>query len=169
MSAATIAPSMTNWPGAIPIQSSYTAGQAGQRFFTALKQEGRLLAAQCAECRQVYFPARQFCERCFNELTEAVEVGRAGTIASFTFCHFDRHRQPLAEPLALALVRLDGSTTLFLHRLLGVVEPAQVAIGARAEVTLKAQDKREGSILDIEGLRLIDTPNAASSDWQRHR
>ena len=140
------------WPGAIPLRSSYTAGKAGQIFFAALKQ-GKLIATCCQECHQIYFPARRFCERCFAELTEQLEVQRSGTIASFTFCYFDRDRKPLRRPIALALVQLDGATTLFLHRLLGVREPSEIDIGARVELVLKTKAKRAGSILDIEGFR----------------
>lgn len=148
---------VASWPGKIPIQSSYTAGKAGQRFFTALKQEGRLLASRCGECDQVYFPPRQFCERCFNELTEEIDINRRGILASFTLCYFDRDRQPLGAPLALALVRLEGTTTLFLHYLLDVSEPTQLAIGAAVEVVLKAKERRDGSILDVAGFRLART------------
>lgn len=151
------AATIRSWPGEIPIQSSYTAGKAGQNFLAALKHDGRLLATRCAQCNQVYFPARLFCERCFGELTQEVEVARSGTIASFTICYFDRDRKLLHEPLALALVRLEGATTLFLHRLLGVTESAQIAIGASVEVVLKPKEKREGSILDIEGVRLLES------------
>lgn len=136
----------------MPLRSSYTAGKAGQIFFAALKQ-GKLIAARCQECHQIYFPARLFCERCFAELTEQLEVQRSGTIASFTFCYFDHDRTPLRHPIALALVQLDGATTLFLHRLLDVREPSQIEIGAKVELVLKTKAKREGSILDIEGFR----------------
>lgn len=157
MSAAPSTENVASWPGEIPIQSSYTAGKAGQRFFAALQQDGRLLATRCADCQQVYFPARRFCERCFSELTDELELAPTGVIASFTFCRFDRDRQPLTEPVALALVRLEGATTLFLHYLLDVSEPTQLAIGAAVEVVLKAKERRDGSILDVAGFRLART------------
>ena len=143
------------WSGAIPISSSYTAGRAGQIFFEALKQQGKLIATRCRPCKQVYLPARLFCERCFAELTEQMEIKTTGRLVSYTICHFDHDRKRLRRPRALALVQLDGTTTVMLHNLLDVFEPDQVNIGSRVEVVIKPQQRRRGSILDIEGFRLV--------------
>jgi uncharacterized protein len=143
------------WRGEIPIQSFYTAGSGGQIFFQALKQHGKLIGTRCATCEQVYLPARSFCERCFSALSEQVEIKRTGRLVSYTICYVDRDRAPLARPLALALVQLDGATTLMLHYLLGVEDTEKVKIGSRVETIIKPRNKRIGSILDIEGFRLM--------------
>ncbi|MBI4528577.1 MAG: Zn-ribbon domain-containing OB-fold protein [Deltaproteobacteria bacterium] len=142
------------WSGEIPIHSFYTAGVAGQIFFTALKERGVLLGSRCRACEQVYFPMRQFCERCFAELSEQIEVGPQGTLTSFTFCHIDRDGKRLDPPLVLALAQLERATTVCLHYLIGITEPSQVEIGSRVELVIKPKAKRAGSILDIEGFRL---------------
>jgi uncharacterized OB-fold protein len=142
------------WLGEIPLQSLYTAGVGGQAFFKALKERGELVGTRCGPCNQVYVPARQFCERCFGELTEEVRVKPEGTLISFTICYMDHDEKPLEKPLALALVQLDGATTFMLHRLLKVRNPSQVRIGSRIKVVIKPKAKRTGSILDIEGFRL---------------
>ncbi len=143
------------WAGRIPVQSFYTAGTGGQIFFQALKQRGKLMGARCAPCAQVYVPARSFCERCFAELVEQVEVKRTGKLVSYTLCHVDRDGARLRRPVALALVHLEGATTLLLHRLLGVSDPGEVKIGSRVETVIKPKAKRIGSILDIEGFRVL--------------
>jgi len=143
------------WPGEIPIQSFYTAGSGGQIFFKALKQDGKLIGTRCATCAQVYVPARSFCERCFSALTETVEVKRTGRLVSYTICHFDRDRHPLNPPLALGLAQLEGATTLMLHHLLDVTSPDEIKIGGKVETIIKQRTKRVGSILDIEGFRIV--------------
>ena len=145
---------MRTWRGEIPIKSLYTAGVAGQSFLEALKERGELVGTRCDACRQVYVPSRLFCERCFAELTEEIDIKPEGRLASFTFCNVQRDGSPLRRPLALALVQLDGATTFFLHRLLHVTKPSQVRIGARVKAVIKPKAKRKGSILDIEGFRL---------------
>jgi uncharacterized OB-fold protein len=145
----------TAWPGAIPLTSLYTAGAGGQIFFAALKQHGKLVATRCRACKQVYLPARCFCERCLGELTEQVEVKPTGRLVSYTICQVDRDRRPLRQPQALALVQLDGATTVLLHYLLAVTDPDQIDIGRRVEVIIKPKRRRIGSILDIEGFRPI--------------
>ena len=143
------------WPGEIPIQNRYTLGTAGEIFFRALKEHGKLIATRCAACEQVYVPARSFCERCFGKLTEEVEVGPKGKVVSYTLCYFDRDRQPVNPPLPLALVQLDRATTVMLHHLLGAPEGREITIGTEVEAVIKPAEDRNGSILDIEGFRLI--------------
>jgi uncharacterized protein len=146
---------MRQWPGEIPIHSLYTAGVGGQIFFSALKDRGELVGTRCAGCAQVYLPARLFCERCFAELSEQVSIKPEGTIKSFTIAYVDRENQPLRPPVGLALVQLDGASTLLLHKLLNVIDPSQIVIGDRVGLVLKAETERSGSILDIEGFRII--------------
>jgi hypothetical protein len=143
------------WRGEIPLQSLYTAGLGGQVFFKALKERGEFIGTRCQPCKQVYVPARAFCERCFAELTEQVTVKPEGALASFTFSHYDRDGRRTETPQALALVQLDGATTVLLHKLLRVTDPAKVRIGAPVRAVLKPKAKRTGSILDIEGFELI--------------
>jgi len=145
------------WRGEIPIQSLYTAGAGGQIFFSALKERGELLGTRCAPCGQVYLPARLFCERCFAELTEQTKVSLQGVIKSFTITYVDRDNQKLQTPVALALVQLDGATTFFVHKLLDVSDASQIAIDDRVAAVLKPEGQRSGSILDIEGFRVVNT------------
>lgn len=142
------------WPGSIPLESFYTAGLGGQIFLEALKERGELVGTRCKFCKQVYVPARVFCERCFAELSEQVKVKAEGTLASFTFSFYDRNAARVAEPVVLGLVKLDGATTVLLHRLLKVTDPARVRIGARVKAVIKPKAERTGSILDIEGFVL---------------
>ncbi len=143
------------WRGEIPLKSLYTVGLGGQIFFRALKDSGEIMGTRCSACDQMYVPARVFCERCFAELSEQVPVGPEGTLVSFTFCYLDRDGRRLAEPEALALVRLDGATMVMLHRLLRASDPAQVRLGARVRVVVRPKRQRVGSILDIEGFELL--------------
>jgi hypothetical protein len=143
------------WAGDIPLESLYTVGLGGQMFFSALQERGEIVGTRCDPCKQLYVPARAFCERCFAELAKPVTLKPEGTLVSFTFSGYDRNQQPLAAPQALALVRLDGATTVMLHYLLKVSRPDQARIGARVRAVIKPKAKRTGSILDIDGFELI--------------
>jgi uncharacterized protein len=143
------------WRGGIPIQSLYSAGRGGQIFFKALKERGELVGSRCPSCRQVYVPARSFCERCFAELTEQVKVKPEGIVKSFSYSYIDSNGQRLEQPEISALVQLEGATTVMLHRLLDVKDLSRLAIGSRVEAVIKPKATRTGSILDIKGFRLI--------------
>lgn len=143
------------WCGEIPIESLYTAGAGGQIFFKALKARGEIVGTRCAPCAQVYVPARLFCERCFAELTEQVKVKPEGIVKSFSYSYVDRDGKPVKQPVASVLVQLEGATTVMLHRLLDVKDLSGVTIGSRVTAVIKPKTKRTGSILDIEGFRLV--------------
>ena len=143
------------WPGEIPLASLYTSGTGGEIFFRALKTRGKLIGTRCGPCQQVYLPARSFCERCFAELTEQVEVKRTGRLVSYTICNVDHEGERLQPPQTLALVQLEGATTVMVHRLLNAADAEKIKIGCDVEAVIKTKSKRIGSILDIEGFRLL--------------
>ncbi len=144
----------TAWRGDIPITSRYTAGIAGERFFREIKDHARFLGARCEACGLTYLPPAMFCERCFAQLDDWVEVSSVGTVFTYTVLHLDLDEKPLAEPDILAYVKLDGSDGGLVHRL-GEVDPDQVEIGMRVEAVFKPEAEREGSILDIEYFRAV--------------
>jgi hypothetical protein len=139
--------------GAIPVRHKYTAGVAGDRFFTALRDDGVILATPCTACGVVYVPGRMFCERCFAALEEWVSVGLGGTLVSYTSVHVDLDGRPTDEPQWIGLVMLDGATTVLVHRL--ETNGSEPAIGARVEAVLEPKRRRAGSINDIRAFRLL--------------
>ena len=139
--------------GQIPVRHRYTPGLAGDRFFRAIRDQGTVLGTPCATCEVVYVPGRAFCERCFSALEEWVPVGPGGTLESFTTVHVDLDGRS-AEPHDVGLVKLDGATTVMVHRLLAS-DGGAPRIGARVEIVLKQKKDRTGSINDIDGFRPV--------------
>ncbi len=137
--------------GAIPVAHRYTPGVAGKRFFEALRDKGEILATPCRACGVTYAPGRMFCERCFAALEEWIPVGPGGMLESFTTVHVGLDGEP-AGPQLVGLVKLDGATTVMVHRLTGKSAPR---IGSRVEAVLAPKKKRTGSINDIEAFRLV--------------
>jgi uncharacterized OB-fold protein len=136
------------WEGRIPIRHRYTPGVAGEAFFTALRDRGQFLASRCESCAITYCPPRLFCERCFDgPLAADRTAGPQGIVESFTVGSRGIEGEPLREPIAVALVRLDGADTVLVHFLLG----DEFRLGDRVEPVLKAKSQRTGSILDVRG------------------
>jgi uncharacterized OB-fold protein len=142
------------WYDNMPLESEYTVGIAGEKFFRALKDRGVILGTVCPECELTYVPPSMYCERCFAELEEWVEVGSKGTVYTYTVLTRSLDDQPLDAPEVLALVELEGADGGLIHRL-GEVEPEDVEIGMEVEAVFKPQKEREGSILDIRYFRPI--------------
>ena len=77
------------WEGDLPVTSRYTYGLAGERFFRAIKDEGRILGSYCPKCDITYVPGRVFCERCLGELDEWVDAGTLGEVHTYTLLYVD--------------------------------------------------------------------------------
>jgi len=137
------------WYDDMPIESVYTVGIAGERFFRTIKDQGVIMGTVCPTCNLTYLPPMMYCERCFTKLEEWVETGTKGTVYTYTVLGLSLAEEPLEEPQILALIRMEGVHGGLVHRL-GEVKPEEVAIGMAVEAVFKAQKQREGSILDIE-------------------
>ena len=134
------------WRGELPVTNRYTYGLAGEKFFRALKDDGKIMGAECPACGIAYVPARAFCERCLSELTEWTDAGLVGELHTFTFLFVDYEGRPLDEPELVGFVSFgDGG---IVHKL--EADPDALEIGMMMEAVLKPKAKRTGSILDIE-------------------
>jgi uncharacterized OB-fold protein len=139
------------WFGSLPVTSRYTYGLAGERFFRALKDEGKIMGSKCPDCEHTYVPGTVFCERCMAELNEWVDVGLEGELHTFTLLFVDYEGKPLDEPELVGFITFgDGG---IVHKL--KVDPDGLEIGMRMKAVLKAKDKRTGSILDIEHFKPV--------------
>lgn len=144
-----------HWMGHMETDYAYTLGIAGERFLMEIKENARIMGAECQECGLTYVPPRLFCERCFEELTEWVEMGKTGTVHTYTIAHIDVDNSRLEEPTIWAMIKIDGAHGGFVHKL-GEVKPEDVKIGMRVEAFFKDKEERTGSIRDIKYFRPIE-------------
>ena len=142
---------MRQVPGTIPIHHRYTLGVAGDRFFRALRDEARILAAPCAHCDTALLPPKMYCERCFQETGDHwIEITGPGRVATYTILHQDLDGQPLTPPQIVALIQWPGIRGGLLHRL-GDTTPDAVRTGIPVQPVWAAQ--RTGALTDISHFR----------------
>ncbi len=128
----------------------YTSGIAGETFFKALRDDGRILAVHCPVCKTNQLPPRMFCEGCFTELKDFVEVPAEGRVAAFTVARLDRRGKPMPTPQVYGFVTFKGiQEGGLIHRLL--VDPSRVRTGMTVRAKLRPKESRTGTINDIEG------------------
>ena len=140
------------WQDNMPVTSRYTYGTAGERFFRAFKDEGRILGTRCGSCERIYVPAVIFCERCLQEIDEWVDVGDTGEIITFTEVHIGIDGGKLEEPAKVAFIQLgDGGLIHYIKPL----EMIPLEIGQKARVVFKPPEERQGSILDISHFEIV--------------
>jgi hypothetical protein len=142
------------WHGDMPTEGRYTAGIAGERFFREIQQNGRFMGTICPTCDIIYVPPRLYCEQCFAQLEDWVEVPTRGHVYTFTVVHRDLDEEPLPEPRIMAFVHLEGTDGGLVHYL-DEVDFEAVCIGMPVEAVFKEQPEREGSIKDIKYFRPV--------------
>ncbi len=134
------------WLGDLPVTNRYTFGLAGERFFRAIKDEGRIFGTHCPKCNHTYVPAVTFCERCLNELSDWIDVGTVGEVHTFTLLYENYDGSRKEKPEIVAFIRFgDGG----LVNRLDEMDPEAIEIGIQVEAVFKPQSERTGSILDI--------------------
>jgi uncharacterized OB-fold protein len=138
--------------GEIPVNYVYTYGLGLEKFFRAIKEQGKFLASRCKGCGVTYFPARTFCERCLEKIDGTVTVPGTGRVYAFTLVHLNMDESPKKEPVLVALIDMDGTDCRFLHYLTGV-KADKVAVGMKVKPVLKAKKDRKGHIEDIVGFQ----------------
>ncbi|MFX1317519.1 MAG: Zn-ribbon domain-containing OB-fold protein [Promethearchaeota archaeon] len=127
----------------------YTAGVAGERFYIALRDEEKLLATHCDKCNITFMPPRMYCDKCFAELANFMEVPSIGVIESYTITYFDRDGQPLPDPEVLAFVKIDKTNGGLIHRI-GEIKPESLKIGTKVTAVFRAKNERKGALTDIK-------------------
>lgn len=113
------------------------------RFLTALRA-GRIEGVRTASGR-VMCPPVEYDPETGEDIVDFVEVGPLGTVVSWTWVDDPSAAQPLDEPFAWALVKLDGADTSMLHAVRA--EPGTVSTGMRVRAVFQAE--RTGSITDF--------------------
>lgn len=132
---------------AIDIPYNWTTGKAMGRFLTDFRDSAKIGASRCSGCGRVYVPPQDFCDLCFTEMRDWVDLPGTGTVESYTVVHVPNPGQPNHPPYAIGLIRLDGADSCLLH-LLGGAPPEHRWCGARVKPRWRAE--RRGEILDIE-------------------
>ena len=140
---------LRHWPGHIEADYIYTSGVAGERFFRELKDHGRLLGGHCRNCDTRWVPPKLFCESCFREIDDWVELPAEGRVVATCVVRVDPDGAPLREPEVWALIGFKGFEGGFVHRLL--VPPDRAKAGTAVRAVLRPARSRTGEITDIQG------------------
>ena len=140
---------MLHWPGHMETDYIYTLGVAGERFFTEIKENGRILGAKCKRCGNTFLPPRLYCQRCFEKVIEWINIGTKGIVHTFSVAHVDIKGATLKEPIIYALIAFKGAEGGIVHKL-GEMKPHEARIGMPVEAVFKPQTERSGSINDIK-------------------
>ena len=147
----------------LPFKES--AGLRLSKFFTAMKEEGKILALRCPQCKRVVFSPRPVCGFCRitlgNKEDEWFELADVGTITSIvlpTEREVDRATgRIVGEPNPCAFIRLDGGDewTVIVHYL-EMIDIEKLHRDMRVKAVWKPKEERRGRMSDIAHFKVIE-------------
>jgi uncharacterized OB-fold protein len=127
-----------------PTLSQFMAALAGRRILGSRGADGR-----------VHAPPFEFDPVTFDPPAELVQVGPDGTVTSWAWAPHPLEGQPLAQPFAWALIRLDGADTAMLHAVdAGSAEAMRTGMRVRPRWSLRTT----GDIHSIACFEPCDAP-----------
>ncbi|MBI4243002.1 MAG: Zn-ribbon domain-containing OB-fold protein [Planctomycetes bacterium] len=129
------------------LEYRWDTGLAIGKFLEGLR-DGKLFGKKCNKCKRILFPPRAFCERCFVDTDEWIEVKDTGTINTYSLCYITWDMKQLKDPQIPAVIEIDGSSGGFLH--IAKIDPKQIKIGMKVQAIWKRAGERTGSITDIK-------------------
>jgi uncharacterized OB-fold protein len=134
---------------------AWDAGVAIGRYLAELK-EGRIIGVRCRHCRRMVVPPRNFCEWCFEPMSEWVYLQDTGVVNTFSLCYVTWDMVRVEEPEIPAVIEIDGASPgMGILHLLGEVDPQEVKIGMKVKAVWKPPQEREGAITDIKYFKPI--------------
>jgi 3-keto-5-aminohexanoate cleavage enzyme len=155
--------------GKMALPYTYFAGRVGSKFITTIRDQKKIMGVKCPTCNTVYLPPRQVCDQDFTDIRENwVDVGNKGTVTNFTVVRYDDKHLPRKAPFVLALVKLEGATTPFMH-ILEECKIEEVKIGMKVEAVFAKETT--STILDIDHFKpavetlSVHERNAARKQW----
>jgi 3-keto-5-aminohexanoate cleavage enzyme len=155
--------------GKMALPYTYFAGRVGSKFITTIRDQKKIMGVKCPTCNVVYLPPRQVCDKDFTDIRDKwVEVSNTGTVANFTVVRYDDKHLPRKAPFVLALIKLDGADTPFMH-ILEECKIEDVKIGMKVEAVFAKETTN--TILDIDHFKpaaekiSVHEINATRKQW----
>lgn len=91
-------------------------------FWEGLNEE-KFRSTRCLneDCREIHFPPRVLCPKCYSTKVEWIDLPKTGKIETFTYVEIPP--DGFSEPYYLTMVRMDGLEKPILARFAGTEEP----------------------------------------------
>jgi uncharacterized OB-fold protein len=121
-------------------------------------EQKKLIGNKCPKCGDIFCPPRQICGKCNEMLSLAdnwVDLPETGTLVNYTITPYkvsDRRTRKVKDLQLLGMVRIDGTNTAIVYRLLDM-KPEDIKTGMKVKVVW--DEKTKGDPGDIKGFSKV--------------
>ena len=115
--------------------------------YLKLDSDPYLVGNRCKSCEALFLDRRNACARCGQRDFETVQLGRVGTIRSFTVVH--RATPDVKVPYTSVIVDLDGGGTVKANLMESQIPATETPLGGRVRLVTRTVAE------DIEGNQAI--------------
>ena len=142
-----------------PRKYRWSTGKYMGRTFREAKENKKLVANRCVQCKEVLWPPLEVCGRCKVEAGEDwVELSQTGTVMQYTLLVYpmwDPHYgAKLANPHPNAMILLDDG--VYIRHFLEETDEEKLKVGMRVEAVWKEDHERGEGTADVRYFRTIE-------------
>ncbi|MBI2165061.1 MAG: OB-fold domain-containing protein [Chloroflexi bacterium] len=108
------------------------------------KEEDVLLGSTCKRCQKYFFPPRARCAACTEPVTESVDLGKEGTLFSYTVMTRKTQYALVQTPYILGEVLMPQGIRIYSY--INVKDAKNLKLGQRLKLdTLEIKKNEDGS------------------------
>lgn len=141
--------------GLVKAEFAFWVGQYLDKFYDNLENK-KIVGNKCPKCGDVFVPPRKICGKCnvvipLNE--NWIDLPETGELMNYTTTYYkinDRSDRRVKKPQIIGIVKIDGSSTGLIYRLLDL-EPDELKIGMKMKI--EWEDTPKGDPSDIKGFK----------------
>jgi len=143
--------------GMVRAEFNFWVGKYMDKFYDGL-QEKKLVGNKCPKCSKVFLPPRKICGACIKEIPidqNWVDLPDTGVLVNYTFTPYavnQRGVRKRKKPLIIGMVKIDGSDTAMVYRLLNI-KPEEIKTGMKVKIEWNENSK--GNPSDIKGFKVV--------------
>ena len=143
--------------GLVKAEFAFWVGQYLDKFYDNLENK-KIVGNKCPKCGDVFVPPRKICGKCniVIPLEENwLDLPETGELMNYTITAYkvnDRSDRKTKKPQIIGIVKIDGSSTGLVYRLLDL-EPGEIKIGMKMKIEWEENPKGDPS--DIKGFTIV--------------
>ena len=139
--------------GLVRAEFNFWVGQYMDKFYDNLENK-KIVGNKCPKCGDVFVPPRNICGKCNEKIPlegNWVDLSGTGTLINYTITPYkvnDRSSRKVKKLLIIGMIRIDGSNTAIIYRLLDMNEE-EVKTGMKLKI--ECEENPKGDPSDIKG------------------